>query len=831
MKKLFKVSGIILGSVILLLIALVLLVRVYENEIKQKFVKELNKYLVVEVKVGEIELAALKKFPNISVLMKDVEVKEFTGKPGDCFVRIREISFQMNIVNFIKKNYTIEKITANNGEINIRVDHNGKGNYHIWKQVTATKTQEGISFSLKKIFLENIALSYSNFNKSIFCYIDVKKLDFTGKFSPDQYIMKLKTKAKIISLKVRAKTYLLEDNLVFNSGLVYYVKTEGIELLKTELSLNEASISLGGRMNKLPDNSGYSTDITFQNKSIDINRISGFLPEDMSKKLNEYDISGDLETTGTVKGNFTATEIPNINVKVLLEDGNLKYKQRKNNLKNIGFNAEFISGTKKDLSLSLLDISQIRATLNENKINGFVKIRNFRDPYYHIKISTATDLKNLSELIQIKNVKSMSGKITIDATYKGKLKNPKDAFVSGEMDGKITFDQAELIFIDNSPDLFIRHGECLLNGKNCELNNFNGTLAKSDFSFDAVTDNLINYIISDNEKLTIRGDLNFGNLDLKNWFPYSSKSKSEADLAFLLSKNIMFDLKVGCKEFIYKNFKASHISGSIRQTDRYLVFDKLHFSPITGEALVTARIFRDSSGHFIIDGIAKLDKMDMKQTFTQFKNFKQVFITDQNIKGTISTQVKITTVWDSNFKFIPSLLFVVADVTIEKGELYHFKPVEKLLGFIKMKKMRDLVFDKIENTVLIKDEMVMIPQMTIRSNAFNISIQGEHSFKNDINYHFKINLGQLFFGKNNMNISEYDLGESDQKGGINLFITMYGTANDPKYKFDKFAMKNNAREGIRKEGKELKNILKKDNKKGTNQEDFQFELEWDDEEK
>ena len=77
--------------------------------------------------------------------------------------------------------------------------------------------------------------------------------------------------------------------------------------------------------------------------------------------------------------------------------------------------------------------------------------------------------------------------------------------------------------------------------------------------------------------------------------------------------------------------------------------------------------------------------------------------------------------------------------------------------------------------------------------------------------------------------------EEDQKGGLNLYLTMKGTVDEPIIKYDKLSVKEKIKEDLKEEKKELKEILKdefsnKDNGRKRWKEEEEEELEfidWD----
>ena len=140
--------------------------------------------------------------------------------------------------------------------------------------------------------------------------------------------------------------------------------------------------------------------------------------------------------------------------------------------------------------------------------------------------------------------------------------------------------------------------------------------------------------------------------------------------------------------------------------------------------------------------------------------------------------------------------------------------------------MKKIEFDEIQNTILISNKVITIPVMDINSNAFSMSLSGEHKFNNEVDYMFKINLSHLFFGKYDHNKNDLDFDENDGKGGVNLYVSMTGTIDDPVFKRSKVESRKKFKENMEEEKKEFKNIFKKEKKKKAEEE---FEFEWEEE--
>jgi hypothetical protein len=102
-----------------------------------------------------------------------------------------------------------------------------------------------------------------------------------------------------------------------------------------------------------------------------------------------------------------------------------------------------------------------------------------------------------------------------------------------------------------------------------------------------------------------------------------------------------------------------------------------------------------------------------------------------------------------------------------------------------MEDLRRVRFTDMQNFLEVKNEKVYIPVMLIQSNALNMTLSGEHSFDNEINYKIKINAGQVLL--NRLKKHDNDLDPLPDKGGLfNLYYSITGN-------IDKYEMKRKKR--------------------------------------
>jgi len=122
------------------------------------------------------------------------------------------------------------------------------------------------------------------------------------------------------------------------------------------------------------------------------------------------------------------------------------------------------------------------------------------------------------------------------------------------------------------------------------------------------------------------------------------------------------------------------------------------------------------------------------------------------------------------------------------------------------------------NELVIKNGVLFIPEMTIKSNALDVTLSGEHHFDNEIDYHFDFRFRELK-GKNN----QTEFGEIiDDRTGFIVYLRMYGDLDNPNFAWDKAQKKINKQKEREQEIITAKTILKQgfSLKKDTTQNNF-----------
>lgn len=174
-------------------------------------------------------------------------------------------------------------------------------------------------------------------------------------------------------------------------------------------------------------------------------------------------------------------------------------------------------------------------------------------------------------------------------------------------------------------------------------------------------------------------------------------------------------------------------------------------------------------------------QVDVEQFFAQNQNFGQEVLTGDNIEGRLNSRMTISAGFDEAGYLDYDRLHILAGVGIYDGELHDFGMLNNFAAFLKARDLERVRFSQLENFLEIKDNTIYIPVMFIQSSAMNMTISGEHSFTNRIDYNIKVNAGQVMANKIAAHDDDLDLLRARRNGFFNMYFKVHGTMEDFSY--------------------------------------------------
>jgi len=785
----------------------------YQDKVKEYVIAELNKQLNTKIIIDgkDIDFTIIKSFPYASVDFKNVKALEVVeSKNKDTLFKAGKISFQFNIIDIFRKEYHVKKIKIDAVILKIRIDKNGKDNYHFWKS-SADTSVTAFSFSLEKIVLSKIQVYYTDYKSDKIIDALIKKSTISGKFSNTTYSMETASDLFVNLIKVEGSTYLRKKNIHAELALDVDNKMPSYKIKNGKIKIENLLFQVFG--NVINANKESIVNFGIRGKDMDIKSVLSLIPNQYKNKINDYESTGEFYFDATVKGLLTKDKTPEITADFGVKNADITQVKDNIVLHHVNLKGRYSSGNKGNAEGSLFELSPFSATIDQGSISGELLLHDLNNPSVSAKIKADISLEKLQRFIKIDTIETISGQLKMDASFSGEGKefnsiNYQNVTTAGDLaitDMNIKLKNNTLVFANIN-------GDFSFNNNDIAINNLTGKVSSSDFDLKGFFRNSIGFMLKKNQDITVEASLNSKNINLNELLANKeedTQTKSKYKLKF--SEHINVNLNSEIQHLIFRKFEASNIKGVIKLKDKKMTVDPITFSTMDGSITTSGLVDGSDSTKILITCFSELSKININKMFFAFENFGQAAITDKNIKGVATAKIQFASVFSPDLDMDMNKLYAGLDMTVENGELNNVESMKSLSRFIDLKELENIRFATLKNQLEIKDKKISIPKMEIKSNALNLTTSGIHTFDNEINYKIKLSLNELLSKKAKKAKKENDeFGDvaDDGLGRTNIFLSMTGTVDKPIIKYDSKGAIQNVKQDLKVEKQNLKTILK-----------------------
>jgi len=844
-KRLLKALFWTMGILLLLLLVPFILLFIYEKEIKNAIVTEINTHLKTKVYINpeNIDITLIRTFPNAALRFKDVTIMgSLPDMPNDTLLQAQSIYLLFNAQDIWNKKYIIKQIDIQSASVKMLISDIGETNYQVWEDNTDSSKADNnaASFKLNKVSFKDFAFSYKNIQHKMKCVSSFKNIAFSGNFSEDNYILAVKADGFITSIKSGKKNYFKNKNLTVD--LSAQVKKNTYTLSHADIGLNKLFFTIGGTLTDKGEE--LPADISFKGKNMDVQSVLSLLPEKFHDRIKEYESSGIFYSDVTLRGDLNDYNTLDIAANFGTSKVSITHTPTKTTLDNVSFTGSF---EKKKFSPEMLSINEIKAHQNKNFVSGNFSLSNFDSPYLKLSAQGNYNLSDFLLLVPIDTISSASGSIDFAVTANINLNDAKARQIgSSSASGKIDLKEVQIGFKNSdNQTLQIPGGQILIDNENLETNKLQVIRGKSSLELSGKALNFLNYLLKPNQPLRVELDVKSPLIDADD-FVFSSNAKTnsvqntdENKNAFNLHDNISADLKLQITEVVFRQFKARNLQGQLEIKNKKLLAKNFSFEAFNGDITLTGIANANQSDQLGITGSAKLVDVNIRQLFTQLNNFGQSIVEAQNLNGKATTQIDFSANWNNQLQCNLSSVEASADVTIDNGELVDYKMLEYLSEYVKLAELKHVKFSSLQTHVAIRNQTIYISKTSVKNTALDLELSGSHTFDNVIDYRIKLRLSDWLAkrpGKTKQLDEELNETENDPENRRCVFLHMTGTVDKPVITYDRKAMKQKIKEDIKEEKNTLKKILneefgwfKKDSasfKKDDKKQDQRFKIDF-----
>ncbi len=803
--------GVLSGLVLLITVVLY----VFKDDICGIVIKEVNKHLNSTVSVADVDLTFWGSFPNVSVDFNHVFIQDAYKKATvhDTLLYSERIRLKFNPLDLWHEDYKVQAVEIRPGTIQLKVNEKGEVNYNILKP-SEEKSESNFKFSLQQVSFEKVRFSYRNRSTHQHYATRVDQLDLKGDFDQKQFTLHAKSNLKVLKAKSGGVTLLSNKHAAFDLNVEVDRLANAVNFPKALVYIENLPFTMKGKVTQ--------EDLNFEvhANNIQLTDLAKNFSVDQVEKVKEFHGSGKVFFDLFIDGKIAAVEPPAIDCAFGIDNGELVLPEQRLKLRKIHVNGAY--SNKGGESKEFLALKRLEFTTPGGPFKGNLMITHFKAPNYVGNANGILDLKALHTLFQLPYIDHVNGNLNLQTDFALQSiiqPNEKLDYKINRCNGKVDLNKVTVKMLDDKRVFTDVNGAMYLRGDEAGIHEVAMKVDRTDLRFNGVFKNIIAYFMREG-KLNAQVEIDSRYLDVQDLGSTSKEEKIMDGRMFVLPTDIEASVAMNAGTIKYEDHLFKHVIGSIQVKNRILSFPSIQLQNADANIRGSLSIEERSPEIFTITANVASDNIQMKNLFQEWDNFHQDVIKSDNIYGKVQAKMSFEAPFDLRSGIISKAIRSTVYLKINEGRLKNVEAFKSITESLKgnsaklilgreniallESKLLDLKFETLENTFVIENGELKIPQMWVHSNVLDMEISGRHTFENYIDYKFAFRLRNL---KQRNTQSEFGI-EEDDGTGMRVFMRMYGNLDNPTIVWDKESKKEQAKETRKEEKQQIKSMLK-----------------------
>lgn len=797
MKKILKITGIIILVLALLLVASPFLFR---GKLEDLLKKTINTNLNAQVAWKSLDLSLFRSFPDATVIVKDFSIINKAPFLGDTLASGKELRIEMGISQLLKNTaddpIAIDALQLDDARVFIKVDTLGNANYDIAIQkdtstAPTVQTEKPFVFNLQKYSITDSQIIYDDASTQAHLELTSVNHEGSGDFSAIESSLDTQTQAVVYF--DYGGTHYLDGHLLDLDAIIQMNLEDQKYIFKENLAkVNELPLEFEGFVQLVE--SGTAMDLTFKTPTSDFKNFLAVIPSAYRKNLDGVETSGDFSVSGVIKGESTDTTIPNLDIKIISNNASFKYPNLPKRMNNINIDVK-IKNDSGIAALTYIELNDLRFKIDDDTFIAKGILRNLMgNMLVNLDVKGALDLGNIDKVypldldqpLQGRLVADVSTTFDMDAVEKQEYQKIRSAgtatlsnfnYATPELPNPIAVQQADLSFKTG----------------NIALNSFKASSGRTDLNATGTIENLIPFIMS-KEDLKGRFDVKSNVFDLNDFATketVTSSKKNENKEQPSQSSTVKIPdfldatLSFQANKVIYDNLELTNTQGALTITNQEATISKLNSGIFGGAAGITGNV-TTKNGTPTFNMVLDLSSIDIDRSFKELDMLQGLAPIAKALQGALNTKINLKGTLDENFSPILSTLsgdafaqILTADVNPEQMPLLN--ALDAKLDFINLK---DVNLDKLKANLTFSDGKVNVKPFNFDVKGITVNVSGGHSFANELNYTLNLDVPARYLGNDVTSLLSKLTAAEKENLSVGLPVSLSGNFTKPNVNLD-----------------------------------------------
>jgi hypothetical protein len=741
MKKILKITGIVL---VVVLLALVILPFAFKGKILDVAKNELNKNLNAQVDFEHLGLNFFRSFPNASVSLENFYVAGINEFEGDTLLFAENISATINLKSLWgDSGYEILKVNADKAKVHVIVREDGKANWDIAKteEEQTDTTESDFKLFLKKVSVNHSDIYYDDLAGKMSVALNGLNLNLSGDMTADETTIKTAFTIDALTFVFDRIPYLSKAKANADMAINADLKNMKFTFADNFVQINEIKANIDGWAALLEED-GMEMDLKLNAPVTQFKDVLSMIPAIYAKDFKNLKTSGEATLEASAKGIMKDELWPSFDAKLNVTNAFFQYPGMPESVTNI--NAQLRASSDGGvIDNTIIDIPKFHFEMGGNPFDLKLHLKTpVSDPNIDLSAVGNLNLGMVKEIYPLEDM-DLSGNLTANLQLTTLMSYiEKEQYDKVQASGTLNVKDM-LIKSKEKDDIQVKNANLSFSPRYVDLSAFSAQIGKNDIAASGKLENFIPYFMQDKTlKGTLAVNSNYLNM---NDFMTNEESAATSDSASVgvieIPKNLDFVLNGNFKRVIFDNLDMSNVSGQIAVKEGRADMKNLSLTALGGNLNVNGSY--DTGKNPQQPEIA-LD-LDIKnasftQTFSTFVTIQKLAPIFENMIGNYSTQFKLNSALGADFMPVFSSLTANGLLQSNNVEITGVSVLDGLASALKNESLKDLKVKDLKLPFTISDGRVATKPFDINFGGGVMNLAGTTGLDQSIDYTAKVNL-------------------------------------------------------------------------------------------
>jgi hypothetical protein len=791
MKKFFKITGITIAVLLVLLIALPF---VFKGKIVEQVKLAINENVNAQVDFGSFRISLLRNFPNVSFRINDLTVVGVDDFQGDTLANVGSFFISVNLMSiFGSDGYEIKSIRVDNASLLLKVLEDGKANWDIAipsEETVDTVDDFDFKIALRSFRVRNSQIIYDDRYFDFYTRLENFNHSLSGDFTADFTSIAVRnTTAESLYVSYEGIPFLWGVSADLTADIDANLNTFEFTFKDNSLILNDLITVFEGTF-AWPDEA-MDFDFTFSSPQTEFKSFLSLVPAIFAKEYEGLTTSGSMAFNGHVKGVYDENNIPGFGINIDVDNGMFQYPDLPAAITDVNIRTR-INNPGGDADLTVVDVSRFTMNVAGNPVDFKMNLRTpVSDPNIDAHLKGRIDLGQVKDFYPLDEGESLNGIIESDMTARGRLSSiENERYNEFLFTGRFTVNNMNYVSEAFPQGVEISTADFRFSPQFADLRTLRTKIGDSDISASGRIDNILGFALND-EMLSGNFDVRSSFFNL-NQFMVEEPEEVPDDEPMVLSAieipaNINFLLQGNFEKILFGDLEITNARGNIRIADQAARLENLRMNMLDGVLVLNGSyIARDITRPEIDFGL-NISNFDIQKTFNTFNTFSIIAPIGERARGRFSANFTLRSLLDQNLDPLLNTLagsgrFQSSAVTVENSPALIGLADNLKLDMFRQFDVRDiLVFFEF------KDGGVEVQPFDVNFGRSNARISGKHSFDQSINYMMGLVIPRAEFGGAANQALDNLISQAAGRGlniipseNVNIGVGIAGTVTEPR---------------------------------------------------